>query len=163
MHAEIVHKLVLNDYKISTILSMLAAVFEILTVGLPFCAFKILAGLGLAQAWLVFWGALDLIINAANLLALLTRRHRATDACLLSLVVRSLKSPTRQETARWQELGNSVDVLLSFAIVALMLGAGFLKFLSPAQLAAWNVSVILNVLGAGSTRLSQSIAGIKRL
>jgi hypothetical protein len=140
---------------------MLAPLFEIITVGFPFCAFKILAGLALGQVWLTFWGALDLVINTANLLALLVSRHRATDACVLSLVVRALKKPTSNEKPVWQELGNSVDVLLSFVIVAFMLGGGFLKLLKPAQLMLWNISVILNVLGAGSMRLSQSLANMK--
>jgi len=140
---------------------MLTPLFEIITVGFPFCAFKILAGLALGQVWLIFWGALDLIINTANLLALIISRHRATDACVLSLILRSLKKPTSTAKPLWQELGNSVDVLLSFAIVALMLGGGFLKLLKPAQLMLWNISVILNVLGAGSMRLSQSLANMK--
>ena len=140
---------------------MLSASFEIITVGLPFCAFKILAGLALGQVWLTFWGALDLVINTANLLALLISRNRATDACVLSLVVRAFKKPTSNEKPVWQELGNSVDVLLSFVIVAFMLGGGFLKLLKPAQLMLWNISVILNVLGAGSMRLSQSLANMK--
>jgi hypothetical protein len=142
-------------------LIVLAPLFEIITVGLPFCAFKILAGLVLGQVWLTFWGGLDLVINTANLLALLISRHRATDACVLSLVVRALRKPTSTEKPVWQELGNSVDVLLSFAIVAFMLGGGFLKLLAPAQLTLWNISVILNVLGAGSMRLSQSLANMK--
>ncbi|AFM12507.1 hypothetical protein [Turneriella parva] len=141
---------------------MLSASFEIITVGLPFCAFKILAGIALGQVWLTFWGALDLVINVANLLALVISRHRATDACVLSLVVRTLKKPTSNEKPLWQELGNSIDVLLSFAIVAFMLGGGFLKLLAPAQLTLWNISVILNVLGAGSIRLSQSLTNMKQ-
>ncbi len=57
---------------------MLAPLFEIITVGFPFCAFKILAGLALGQVWLTFWGALDLVINTANLLALLISRNCGT-------------------------------------------------------------------------------------
>lgn len=141
---------------------MIAALFEIITVGLPFCAFKIIAGLGLNQMWLTIWGALDLAINSTNLLSLLVRRKRLLDACLLSLVVRAVKKPVREEKSEWQDLGNSADVLLSFALVAFMLGGGFLGALAPAQLKIWNISVILNVLGAGSFRLSASIASLRR-
>ncbi len=140
---------------------MFAVAFEIITVGYPFCAFKILAGLALGQTWLVFWGILDTAINTANLIALLFRRHVATDTCLLSVLVRALKKPAHEEKSVWQELGNSVDVLLSFVIVAAMLGGGFLKLLSPAQLTIWNISVILNVLGAGTSRLSGSVSALK--
>ena len=140
---------------------MFAALFEIITVGLPFCAFKIIAGLGLNQLWLTTWGALDLAINVTNLLSLVVRQKRLLDACLLSLVVRAVKKPGSEEKSQWQDLGNAVDVLLSFALVAFMLGGGFLPALEALQLKIWNISVILNVLGAGSFRLSASIASLK--
>lgn len=141
---------------------MFAALFEILTVGLPFCAFKIIAGLGLKQHWLTGWGLLDLTINAFNLLALVFLRRRLFDACLLSFLVRLVKKPDRDVRSYWQDLGNAIDVGLSFAIVAFMLGGGFLSLLEPLQLKIWNISVILNVLGAGSFRLSASIASLRR-
>ncbi len=141
---------------------MIAALFEILTVGLPFCAFKIIAGLGLKQHWLTAWGLLDLAINAINLLALVLLRRRLFDACLLSFLVRLVKKPDRDVRSYWQDLGNAIDVGFSFAIVAFMLGGGFLPLLAPLQLKIWNISVILNVLGAGSFRLSASIASLRR-
>ena len=141
---------------------MIAALFEIITVGLPFCAFKIIAGLGLNQNWLTVWGALDLAINSINMLSLLLVRKRLLDACLLSLAIRAAKHPKGEAKSLWQDLGNSVDVLLSFALVAFMLGGGFLPTLAPLHLQVWNASVILNVLGAGSSRLSQSIEGLKQ-
>jgi len=141
---------------------MIAALFEILTVGLPFCAFKIIAGLGLKQLWLTIWGLLDLAINAINLLALVILRRRLFDACLLSFLVRLVKKPDRDVRSYWQDLGNAIDVGFSFAIVALMLGGGFLSLLEPLQLKIWNISVILNVLGAGSFRLSASIASLRK-
>lgn len=141
---------------------MIAALFEILTVGLPFCAFKIIAGLGLRQHWLTGWGLLDLAINAINLLAFILLRRRLFDACLLSFLVRLVKKPDRDVRSYWQDLGNAIDVGFSFAIVAFMLGGGFLSSLHPMQLKIWNISVILNVLGAGSFRLSASIASLRR-
>lgn len=141
---------------------MIATTFEILTVGLPFCAFKIIAGLGLRQHWLTGWGLLDLAINAINLLAFMILRRRLFDACLLSFLVRLVKKPDRDVRSYWQDLGNAIDVGLSFAIVAFMLGGGFLSLLEPLQLKIWNISVILNVLGAGSFRLSASIASLRR-
>lgn len=140
---------------------MISAIFEILTVGLPFCAFKIIAGLGLRQLWLTIWGLCDLTINTINLLALIIRRRRLFDACLLSFVVRLVKKPERDVRSYWQDLGNAIDVGFSFAIVAFMLGGGFLPSLEALQLRIWNISVILNVLGAGSFRLSASISSIR--
>ena len=141
---------------------MIAAVFEILTVGLPFCAFKLIAGIALSQDWLTAWGIADTLINTINLVWLLTARRRVTEVCLLSLLVRLLRRPAREHMARWQDLGAAGDMFLSFAIVAFMLGGGFLPGLPPWHLKAWNLSVILNVLGAGSMRLSQSLADLRK-
>ncbi|HNL09915.1 MAG TPA: hypothetical protein PKM44_05355 [Turneriella sp.] len=141
---------------------MIAAVFEILTVGLPFCAFKLIAGIALSQDWLTAWGIADTLINTINLVWLLTARRRVTEVCLLSLLVRLLRRPAREHMARWQDLGTAGDMFLSFAIVAFMLGGGFLPGLPAWHLKAWNLSVILNVLGAGSMRLSQSLADLRK-
>ena len=141
---------------------MIAAVFEILTVGLPFCAFKLIAGIALSQDWLTAWGIADTLINTINLVWLLTARRRVTEVCLLSLLVRLLRRPAREHMARWQDLGAAGDMFLSFAIVAFMLGCGFLPGLPAWHLKAWNLSVILNVLGAGSMRLSQSLADLRK-
>ncbi|MBL8035692.1 MAG: hypothetical protein JNJ69_18455 [Leptospiraceae bacterium] len=140
---------------------MIAAVFEILTVGAPFCAFKIIAGLGLGQVWLTVWGIVDSVLNTMNLLSLLARGRRLTDVCLLSLAVRLVKKPGQDERSYWQDLGNAIDVGFSFAIVAFMLGGGFLPKLDALLLRIWNTSVILNVLGAGSFRLSASIKSLR--
>ncbi|MDE2290899.1 MAG: hypothetical protein KGL53_02345 [Elusimicrobia bacterium] len=137
---------------------------EVLTVGLPFCAFKALVGLslqGAAAPWralgdaLLALGAVDLLLNLANLAGLLARRRRVVDACLLGLAAKPL---VRRPGPSWrkEDLGNSVDVLLAMSLVAYMIGAGRLGGLAPGPLAVWNVSVILNVLGAGLLRLAGS-------
>ena len=62
---------------------------------------------------------------------------------------------------KWQDLGNSIDVLLSFSLVAIVIGGGFIKQLTPDHLYLWNLAVILNVFGAGSSRLTASIKNLK--
>jgi hypothetical protein len=141
---------------------MIAAAFEILTVGLPFCAFKLIAGAALSQDWLTFWGIADTLINSLNLVWLFVKRRRLTEVCLLSLLVRIVRRPAREQMARWQDLGAAGDMFLSFAIVAFMLGGGYLPALPAWQLQLWNLSVIFNVLGAGSMRLSASIKGLRQ-
>lgn len=135
---------------------------EVLTVGLPFCGFKILAGLsmtgplrlpGLALAAL---GVMDAAINAANLAGLLISGRRPMAACTLSLAARALRGP------RWNDLGDSLDVLLAFVLVAAMIAFGRLRLLPPGRLTAWNVCVILNVLGAGLGRFGASVRGLAK-
>lgn len=141
---------------------MVTPLFEILTVGLPFCAFKLIAGVALSQDWLTAWGIADTFINTLNFGWLIFARRRITEVCLLSLLMRLMRRPASDQLARWQDLGAAGDMFLSFAIVAFMLGGGFLPGLPRLHLQAWNLSVILNVLGAGSMRLSASIKGLRQ-
>lgn len=138
---------------------------EVVTVGLPFCGFKILAGLsldgglrllGLALAAL---GVVDAAINAINLAGLLVAGRRPLAACTLSIAASALRGP-RAPVAKWRDLGDSLDVLLAFALVAAMIGFGRLRLLPPDRLAAWNLCVILNVMGAGLGRFGASVRGL---
>lgn len=147
-------------------------VFEVLTVGLPFCGFKILAGLSLTGSaaaaplrllgvFLIGLGVLDGIINGVNLAGLLVNRRRPMPACSLAFATRPFRKPS-SSLAKWHDLGNSLDVLLSFALVALMLAYGRLRSMPPDRLAAWNACVILNVLGAGLGRFGDSVRNLAR-
>jgi hypothetical protein len=132
---------------------------EVLTIGLPFCGFKVLAGLSLAGALgmvLVALGVIDALINLINLVGLLILRRRPLSACLFAVVL-----SWRRPLHTWRDLGNSVDVLLSFSLVAFMIAASRLGSLSTQQLAVWNACVILNVLGAGLGRFGQSLRNVR--
>jgi hypothetical protein len=134
---------------------------EILTIGIPFCAFKILSGLLWDQLWLTSLGVIDLIINMINLIFLIVTKKRMMDACLLSLVVRKLKRPSPQRKSMWEYFGNSLDVFLSFSIVAWMIGGQYLKLLPAEHMTIWNLAVILNVFGAGYGRVMNSISNLR--
>ena len=136
---------------------------EILTIGLPFCAFKCLTGLHFHQYPLVALGIVDLLINLINLLSLMILDKRTLDACFLSFVVRLIKKPLSDARSKWQDLGNSLDVLLSFILVAFVIGVGAIGEFKAEYLLIWNVAVVLNVLGAGSSRLTTSIKNLKPL
>ena len=140
---------------------MIMNFLEIMTIGLPFCAFKIVTGLFLNQPWLTALGVIDLGINLTNSVSLLFLKRRVFDACLFSFLTRLLKKPTQLAKPKWQDLGNSMDVLLSFSLVAYMIGGGFIKDLPIDYLSIWNISVILNVFGAGFGRLEISIRNLK--
>lgn len=132
---------------------------EVLTVGLPFCGFKILAGLSLkgpSGGLLVALGVADAIINGVNLLGLIVNRRRPMAACTLALATLPFRKPSGSRQ-KWLDLGNSLDVLLAFALVALMIAYGRLGAMPADRLAAWNACVILNVLGAGLGRFGASV------
>ena len=126
---------------------------EILTVGLPFCAFKLLTGdiaahggsfapLGYA---LLALGLVDLVLNTVNLVALVTLRRRLGSVCLAELAMRTF--------GRRAEVGLAIDVFVSFGLVACVVGFGLIARIPPWALPIWNTAVVLNVLGAGVGRL----------
>ena len=139
---------------------------EVLSVGLPFCVFKIAAGIafrsaggawGTAGLLLFALGAVDLAFNAANFAGLVLIRRRVLDACFLSFAARLFAAPARKSRWTLQDFGNSLDVLISFSLVAYMVGTGRLRLLPPDLLGFWNAAVVLNVLGAGLGRVAESL------
>ncbi|NVB79137.1 MAG: hypothetical protein HOV81_12120 [Kofleriaceae bacterium] len=128
---------------------------EILTVGIPFCAFKLLTGhialgspfapLGYA---LLALGSIDLVLNLVNLVALLAMRRRISAVCLTEAALRRRGS---------DDIGLALDVFLSFGLVALVVGCGLLLRLPAWALPIWNIAVVLNVLGAGVGRLFDAV------
>lgn len=138
---------------------------EVLTVGLPFCAFKLLTGglmvsiTGPAPAIgvpLLGLGIADLGINAVNAGGLALSGRRPLPPCTLAAITRALRGS--RPVWVWQEVGASMDVLLSMSIVAGIIGAGWIPLFSPRSLDLWNLAVITNVLGAGVARLGASLA-----
>ena len=109
---------------------------EIVSVGLPFCAFKVLtgtialgeAGLGAVGWLLIGWGAIDLVLNALNLGALLVVKRRVTGVCLAQVLHERLRP------AGGADLGLAIDVLLSFVLVAVVVGFGLIPRMSRSAL-----------------------------
>jgi len=142
---------------------------EVLSVGFPFCVFKLAVGAAfrargglwaLAGEALILLGVVDLVFNAANFAGLVLIRRRVLDACFLSFAARSLSGAARRSRWTLQDFGNSLDVLISFGLVAYMVGAGRLKELGSPALDYWNAAVVLNVLGAGLLRFTESVRNL---
>lgn len=144
-----------------------AEVLEVITTGFPFCCFKLLVG-HLLWTWgmpvpavvLLALGVLDAAFNTINLGSLLLRQRRAASACTLSWLVRRVRAFPTAPGQAVEDLGNALDVLVSFCLVAVMVGFGLLGALPAGELAVWNVAVVLNVLGAGLGRVTSSISHI---
>ncbi|MBK8168799.1 MAG: hypothetical protein IPK60_00465 [Sandaracinaceae bacterium] len=140
----------------------LRSLFEILTVGFPFCAFKVLTGhflldvpgFAIAGAFLLALGIVDIGINFTNFVGVaLGRETRLLGICAIHQAVLAF----RPRRAAWSEVASSADALLSFGIVAYMLLSRSLSHLSELQLYVWTLSTVLNVLGAGLGRVVQSV------
>lgn len=136
------------------------AIIEIITIGLPFCAFKILSGFYFQFIPLVVLGFIDLLINVVNLCSLMFLKRRVLDTCFLAFIVRLIKKPIGEVKSKWEDLGNALDVLLSFFLVAYVIGGGYIGQLPQNHLIIWNISVVLNVMGAGLSRLTISIRNL---
>lgn len=133
---------------------------EIITVGLPFCAFKLLTGfialhtptLSVLGYALIALSVLDLAFNLVNLTSLAIVRRRVSRVCSTDFVVHRL--PWGKT---YDDLGIALDVFLSFSLVALVVGAGLLTRMPSWGLRMWNTAVVFNVLGAGIGRLLGSL------
>lgn len=139
---------------------VLLEALEVLTVGLPFCIFKVLGGLLLGK-WgipLLLLGGADALLNAVNLLSLAALRRRLAPKCTLLPILRRLLPPGVHTEA---EMAAALDVALSFLIVAVVIGGGFLSRLAPSEVRAWSFAVVLNVIGAGLFQVTQAYAKVR--
>ena len=106
-----------------------------------------------ALGWVLLGlGLVDLLINTVNGLSLILRKQRFFGACLLNVIMRP--------EGKWRELGNSLDVLLSFTLVAVVIGLGWIQSMAPQWLKVWNICVVFNVMGAGLGRFGKSLKNI---
>lgn len=140
-------------------------ILEVITVGFPFCAFKIMTGIWLqgggpaarAVGWaLLALGVLDLLINTLNLVGLTALRRRLVEPCLFALGASLLRKPSSPAWS-WQDLGNSLDVLLAMSLVAYMIAVQALAGFPEGMRHLWNACVILDVMGAGLSRFGGSL------
>lgn len=121
--------------------------------GVPFGVFKLGLGVYLhghvaptLGAVVVVWGVLDVVLNVLAVAA-----PSRVSFCVLSNVGRLLDARSRQ--GGWEALLLAVDTLLSFGIVAGMVGLRLLPDLPEALRRAWDAAVVLNVLAAGLERV----------
>jgi hypothetical protein len=150
-----------------TILDQIA----ILTIGLPFGAFKLLLGMVFLKLLpspcndaigytLIALGCIDIFINFLNLFALLLQDRSITEVCVLTMILARLKRNSRQNEA-WKDFGTALDVMLSFTLVAVMVAGNMSHYLSGPALTLWNYSVVVNVLGAGLSRILISLRQVR--
>jgi hypothetical protein len=140
---------------------LLYRLFDIVTIGIPFGIFKITSGLYFGLDVLKWWGILDLFINTLNFLLYLIKREKIISSCALALMGRQLGKILNFNPEMTEDIGESLDVLFSFLIVAIVIGSGAITKYSPEMIKFWNISVILNVLGAGSFRVFQSVKKLR--
>ena len=152
--------------------SILLDQISILTIGFPFVVFKFLLGMvslnmpsiplhNFIGYTLFILGFIDALINLINFIFLFIFRRYFTEVCSLTILLSKLfKNSVHFES--WKEFGTSLDVMLSFTLVALMVGADLFSYLPPAYIKVWSISVVINVLGAGLSRMIITLPRKKR-
>ncbi|MFZ4578213.1 MAG: hypothetical protein ACOYOB_07410 [Myxococcota bacterium] len=121
--------------------------------GIPYGLFKICGGFALAEdvhpaaGWLfIVWGVLDILWNVAAAVL-----PGVFSYCTLSNLGRALDR--QRPIATFEPLLLAFDTLLSFGIVATMIGFGRIASLPTPMVGIWELAVIANVLGVGVERV----------
>ncbi len=124
--------------------------FQALTVGVPFCIFKLLFGMPIIRAgtgqssiliafgWLIIvWAFVDLIMNLARAFFDLSGRESPVEYCTIALAGRLFARP---------RLFLAIDTFLSFSIICIALWSGWIRYLSTIESYLWYAATTLNLI-----------------
>jgi hypothetical protein len=126
--------------------------FQAVTIGVPFCVFKLLFGLlciraGASQqssllaysGWLVMaWASADLIMNLGRVIFHISGRPSPVEYCSIAQAGRLFGRP---------RLFLALDTFISFSIICLVLWSGWITLLSKGELWFWLAATTLNLTG----------------
>lgn len=127
----------------------LSPAFQALTIGVPFCIFKLLfgmlalrsgapSGVLVVFAWAVIsWAVVDLIMNLARIFFHLAGREAPIEYCTIAQVGRLFGRP---------RLFLAVDTLLSFSIICFVLWSGWITLLGVRESYFWYAATTLNLI-----------------
>lgn len=135
--------------------------FLSLTIGIPFCIFKILFGISalrhlspgggilafLALAVTV-WAFADLLMNAGRSLIDLLHREAPFEFCTIAQLGRIFDLPL---------VFLAFDTLLTFAIICAMLWTGWIATLSPIESGLWYAATTMNLISLSLVSLYNEI------
>jgi hypothetical protein len=125
--------------------------FLSLTIGIPFCTFKMLFGLtalavGAASSmpalvglgWFVSaWAVADLLMNTGRAILDLLGRPASFEYCTIAQAGRLFGMPL---------VFLALDTFLSFIIICLMLWSGWITLISPLESYLWYAATTLNLV-----------------
>jgi len=124
--------------------------FQAMTIGVPFCIFKLLFGILsiricmeqssflLLFGWLVIaWASVDLAMNLARVLYHLSGRESPVEYCIIAQAGRIYGRP---------RLFLAIDTFLSFSIICFVLWSGWIKDLGTVESYLWYAATTLNLI-----------------
>jgi hypothetical protein len=135
--------------------------FLSLTIGIPFCIYKLLFGVVAVRigsgtgpflpvfGWVIIaWAALDLLMNTGRALLDLLHSPNRFEYCTIAQAGRIFRMPM---------VFLAVDTLISFFIICFMLWSGWITLLTPAESALWYAATTLNLISLSLVSLYNEI------
>ncbi len=123
--------------------------FQALTIGVPFCIFKLLFGILNTRAsadqqylvifgWLVIlWASVDLVMNLVVAAYNTAGREPPIEFCTIAQLGRLFKKP---------KLFLAVDTLIAFVIICFVLWSGWIRLLNTNESYLWIAATTLNLI-----------------
>ncbi|MDD4652942.1 MAG: hypothetical protein PHQ34_12020 [Methanothrix sp.] len=130
--------------------------FQALTIGVPFCIFKLLFGLlalrtgepntGLSVlGWLVIvWSIADLLMNMARVVQDLAGMESSIEYCTIAQAGRIFNRA---------KLFLAIDTLVTFSIICFVLWSGWIVWLSRYESYLWYAATTLNLISISTVNV----------
>jgi len=135
--------------------------FLSLTIGIPFCTYKMLLGFTAVRigtggnvpltyvGWLITgWAGLDLVMNLVRVISDLLHRPARLEYCTIAQLGRFFCAPMAFL---------AIDTLLSFTIICFMLWSGWIAILTPVETMFWYAATTLNLISLSIVSLYNEI------
>jgi len=135
--------------------------FLSLTIGVPFCFYKMIFGISILRAgaaggtffavagWLIIcWAFADLLMNTAYSLQDFLHIKARFECCTFAQFGRFFSRPM---------VFLALDTLLSFSIICLILWSGWIATLSPVETLLWYIATTLNLVSLSVVSLYNEI------
>ncbi len=140
--------------------------FLSLTIGIPFCIFKLLFGMVAIQVmtfphhgvlaafgWVVvIWAGTDLAMNAGRAALDLAGRPAPFEYCTIAQIGAYVHMPL---------VFLALDTMLSFVIICLMLWSGWIALLSPLGSYFWYAATTLNLISLSVVMLYNEVRKVR--
>ena len=130
--------------------------FQALTIGVPFCIFKLLFGLlalrtgkpdfGLTiLGWIVIvWSIADLLMNMARVVQDLAGMQSSIEYCTIAQAGRIFSRP---------QLFLAIDTMVTFSIICFVLWSGWIVWLSRYESYLWYAATTLNLISISAVNV----------
>jgi hypothetical protein len=140
--------------------------FLSLTIGVPFCIFKILFGISAVRTgsdssvflsiggWLIVsWALVDLAMNIGREIYDLLNREAPFEYCTIAQIGHAIQMP---------HIFLALDTLLTFVIISTMLWSGWIVRLGSAEKTLWNIATTLNLISLSFVVLYNEIRALSQ-